>query len=104
LPVIPDIAAYLAVLARARVFVTGDTGPLHFAVALKVPTVSLWGPSPFEQWHPREKPHQVLRSERCQCPGYFHVCDKNNLCMKTISAERVLAAVELILHGASAAV
>jgi ADP-heptose:LPS heptosyltransferase len=42
---IPDLALYLAVLKRAAVFVSGDTGPLHFAAGLGVPTISLFGPS-----------------------------------------------------------
>lgn len=33
-----------AVIARARLFVGGDTGPTHFAAALGVPTVSMMGP------------------------------------------------------------
>lgn len=33
-----------AVIARARLFVGGDTGPTHLAAALGVPTVSMMGP------------------------------------------------------------
>ena len=33
-----------AVIARARLFVGGDTGPTHMAAALGVPTVSMMGP------------------------------------------------------------
>ncbi|MDB6028837.1 MAG: hypothetical protein JWM68_5060 [Verrucomicrobiales bacterium] len=100
LPVIQDLAAYLAVLRRAKIFVTGDTGPLHFAVALKVPTVSLFGPSHVVQWRPMEEPHQVLCGVRCQCLGHFHVCDKGNLCMSSITPEQVMSAVQVILNRA----
>lgn len=34
-----------ALLARCRLVVTGDTGPLHLAAALDRPTVALFGPS-----------------------------------------------------------
>jgi lipopolysaccharide heptosyltransferase II len=34
-----------ALLARCRLLVTGDTGPLHLAAALDRPTVALFGPS-----------------------------------------------------------
>ena len=104
LPVVNDLSAYLAVLQRAKIFVTGDTGPLHFAVALKVPTVSLFGPSHVVQWRPMEQPHQVLCGARCQCPGYFHVCDKANLCMSSITPEQVMEAVDVILKKSQPAV
>ncbi len=97
LPVIPDLSAYLAVLQRARIFVSVDTGPLHFACALKVPTVSLFGPSHVVQWRPLGEPHQVLCGVRCQCLGHFHVCDKNNFCMASITPEQVITAVDNIL-------
>ena len=42
---VPDLALYLAVLRQARGFVSGDTGPLHFAAGLGVPTLALFGPS-----------------------------------------------------------
>lgn len=32
----------LAVMSNMQVLVTGDTGPLHLAIALKTPTVSLF--------------------------------------------------------------
>jgi lipopolysaccharide heptosyltransferase II len=34
-----------ALLARARLLVTGDTGPMHLAVAVGTPTVALFGPA-----------------------------------------------------------
>ncbi len=46
LPFIPELPLFLAVLQRATLFISGDTGPLHFAAALGVPTISLFGPSP----------------------------------------------------------
>ena len=44
LPQIAELPLFLAVLARAGVFISGDTGPLHFAAGLGVPTISLFGP------------------------------------------------------------
>lgn len=35
----------IAVLRRARVLVTGDTGPMHLAVAVGTPTLALFGPT-----------------------------------------------------------
>lgn len=35
----------IAVLRRARLLVTGDTGPMHIAVAVGTPTLALFGPT-----------------------------------------------------------
>ena len=61
LPPVPELPLFLAVLARAGVFIAGDTGPLHFAAGLGVPTISLFGPSSPVQWAPIGRRHQVLR-------------------------------------------
>ena len=52
LPVVPELAQFLAVLKRAEVFISGDTGPLHFAAGLGVPTIALFGPSSPARWAP----------------------------------------------------
>ncbi len=40
-----DLQASGALLRRARVAVTGDTGPMHLAVAVGTPVVALFGPT-----------------------------------------------------------
>lgn len=46
---LPDAGGTLgslkALLARARVLVTNDTGPRHMAIAMRTPTVALFGPT-----------------------------------------------------------
>lgn len=44
-PPLLDFAGLARVSAAARLFVAGDTGPLHLADALGVPTVALFGPT-----------------------------------------------------------
>jgi len=41
-----DLIQFAALCQRARLMISGDTGPLHLAVALGTPTVSILGPSP----------------------------------------------------------
>ena len=40
-----SISELIALTRRARLFVGGDTGPLHLAAALKVPVVAIFGPT-----------------------------------------------------------
>jgi ADP-heptose:LPS heptosyltransferase len=85
----PDLALFLAVLKRARLFVGCDTGPLHFAAGLGVPTIALFGPSSISQWAPLGAQHRVLSGAPCRCDGSVGVCQSSNPCMATISPEAV---------------
>ena len=96
LPAIPDLPTFLAVLRRARLFISGDTGPLHFAAGLGVPTISLFGPSPAGEWAPLGEPHRMLQADNCTCGGDTAVCLSPNPCMASISSEVVL---RLVLAG-----
>jgi heptosyltransferase-1 len=40
-----SISELIALTRRARLFIGGDTGPLHLAAALRVPTVAIFGPT-----------------------------------------------------------
>jgi ADP-heptose:LPS heptosyltransferase len=93
---IPDLALYLAVLKRAAVFVSGDTGPLHFAAGLGVPTISLFGPSTPVRWAPVGEQHQVLTGSLCCC-GNVSICQSANHCLAAIMPKQVLAGLQSIL-------
>ena len=97
LPPVPELPLFLAVLARAGVFISGDTGPLHFAAGLGVPTISLFGPSSPAQWAPIGKRHQVLRGNSCACDGNLSVCQSANHCLAAISPEQVFACLQAVL-------
>ena len=94
LPVISELPLFLAVLQRAALFISGDTGPLHFAAALGVPTISLFGPTPSARWAPLGARHQVLTGGLCNCDGNSLVCLDARHCLAKISAEQVFAALQ----------
>ncbi|MGO9479867.1 MAG: glycosyltransferase family 9 protein [Limisphaerales bacterium] len=100
LPPSPDLATFMAVIKRARLFVTGDTGPLHIAAGLGVPTLALFGPSPAAQWAPLGQQHRVLQGGPCTCPGQVGVCQSQKPCMAAISPEAVLQMVRQALPSA----
>jgi heptosyltransferase-1 len=39
------IGQLIALMRHARIFIGGDTGPLHLAAALGIPSVALFGPT-----------------------------------------------------------
>ncbi|MDR1190539.1 MAG: glycosyltransferase family 9 protein [Verrucomicrobiales bacterium] len=92
LPPVRDLALFLAVVRRARVFVSVDTGPLHFAVGLGVPTVSLFGASGARSWAPQGPRHRVLTGGKCRCPQAWKTCANHAACMVNISSGRALEA------------
>jgi len=93
LPRLPDLPNFLAVLKRARLFVSGDTGPLHFAAGLGVPTIGLFGPSSAGKWAPLGKPHRASQSAPCTCGPDTSVCLSPNPCIASISPEAVFRLV-----------
>jgi len=44
-PVSCSLTELIALMRRARLFIGGDTGPLHLAAALRIPVVAIYGPT-----------------------------------------------------------
>ncbi len=86
----------LALLARASVFASGDTGPLHAASMVGVPVVQLLGPTdPIEN-----APGPGSPSRRVHAPLICSPCRRGcteAACMKVLSPEAVVEAI-LDLH------
>lgn len=57
-----DLSTLLALVARADVLISNDTGPAHLAYASRTPSVTLFGPSTdLERWGPlNQERHAVL--------------------------------------------
>ena len=94
LPPVPELPLFLAVLARAGVYISGDTGPLHFAAGLGVPTISLFGPSSPAHWAPVGEQHRILTGSACACDGNLSVCQSANHCLAAVSPEQVFASLQ----------
>jgi ADP-heptose:LPS heptosyltransferase len=90
LPLITELPLFLAVLKRAAVFISGDTGPLHFAAGLGVLVISLFGPSPPARWAPIGPRHQTLSGTTCACSGHSAICQSTAHCLAAITPEQVL--------------
>ena len=83
----------IALIARFDIFITNDSGPLHLAMALNVPTLSFFGPESPLVYGPRESIHRVLyKGGDCSpCISFSNAkqvsCRKNAECIKSISVE-----------------
>ena len=90
-----------ALLRRCRLLVSGDTGPLHMAVALAVPTVGLFGPTnprKYGPWGGQQEgwPGATVLRHPVPCPQ----C--NRPCVHTISSEECLAAAAACMANSEA--
>ena len=82
-----------------KTVISGDTGPLHFAAALGVPTISLFGPSLAVQWAPVGEKHHALTGGVCGCDGNSPDCRSARHCLAEITPQRVFAVLEETLRA-----
>ncbi len=94
LPVLPptdSLDLFLALLNEARGFISGDTGPLHFAAGLGTPTIGLFGPTDSRRWAPPGKLHQRVQGGFCPCSGHAAACRYERPCIEKITPEQIFA-------------
>lgn len=101
-----DLAELRALIARSRLFIGGDTGPLHVAATTATPIVSIYGPTLPARSAPWRDPDLVSFSvERTDLgcrPCDQRVCAHGDYrCLTTIAPDAVIDAAEraLQVHG-----
>jgi heptosyltransferase-2 len=100
------IPQFIALLQRCRVFITNDSGPMHLAAALGVPTIALFGPDTPTRYGPRGAQHTIFYKPPPCSPCYNFYDNKSNrcknevyqCCLKSITVEEVVAAAEKYLR------
>jgi len=100
---LPETAA---VIQKSALLLSGDSGVLHIAVGLDVPTVSLFGPGRAKKWAPRGERHIVINKELscspCTVFGTTPPCPNNTRCMSDITVDEVVNAVTMLLTSVGA--
>lgn len=95
-----------AIIQKSALLVSGDSGVLHIAVGLDVPTVSLFGPGRAKKWAPQGDRHIVINKELpcspCTTFGTTPPCPINARCMRDITIDEVVNAVTMLLTSVGA--
>ena len=91
-----------ALIRRSAISITNDLGPMHLAVALDRPVVSIFGPTdPF--WiGPYRRANAVLHADLECSPCYLRKlkhCHHDHACMRSVSAPAVIERAEHILSA-----
>lgn len=94
-----DLRQTVAVISQLNILVCNNSGPLHIATALDVPTVSFMGPTEQGHWMPLGNDHEVLRQDDLECIGCNNgTCARGDLaCMRRIKPEEALKCIIRLL-------
>lgn len=98
-----DLAELRALIGRSRLFVGGDTGPLHVAATTATPVVAIYGPTlPVRStpWRSTDIPTESIEVAGLPCrPCDQRVCEPGDFrCLTTLKPDVVLAAAERALR------
>jgi heptosyltransferase-2 len=87
------------IIERCSLFISNDTGPMHLAFAVGVPTIGLFGPGEWQRWAYNDKGFFPIHHWVDCWPCYKDICDRGHICMKKISVEEVIEKVKIALEG-----
>ncbi|MGA3126611.1 MAG: glycosyltransferase family 9 protein [Candidatus Korobacteraceae bacterium] len=90
-----SLSELMALARRARLFVGGDTGPMHLAALLGVKTIALFGPTNPARNGPYWTGTQVLR-DPASITSYSHKRTVDSG-LEKITVDRVMAEIEALL-------
>jgi len=96
-----NIRELIALIAGARIFVGNDSGPVHLAAACERPSVVIYGPTNFVQWHPWRTEYRALHTDAVFDPqrGDKSLAVRERRSISSIGVEEVLNACYEVLAG-----
>ena len=100
-----DLQELRALIGRSRLFVGGDTGPLHIAATTMTPVVGIFGPTLAARsapWRPSEALTISVEPQELPCrPCNQRVCAPGDFrCLTTLMPDTVIRAAERALSPA----
>jgi heptosyltransferase-2 len=97
------LGQFIDLAAACRLFLTNDSGAMHIASALAVPTVAIFGATDDAGTGPTGPLARVVREPADCAPCLLRECPIDHRCMTRVSADRVTeAALQLLEESAPA--
>jgi heptosyltransferase-2 len=93
-----DLRAFIDMTAACRLFLTNDSGAMHIASALGVPSVTVFGPTDETATGPLGLSARVVRDPVECAPCLLRECPIDHRCMTRVTAEVVVTAAEDLLR------
>ena len=87
------LAELISELQRCDLLLTNDTGTMHLAALLAVPTVSIFGSTEPHRTGPLGAGHRILRHHVECSPCFLRECPLDFRCMREITAAEVTTAI-----------
>ncbi len=90
---------FMALLARVKVLITNDSGPMHISSALDVPTIAVFGSTdPLLTGPSAEKARVIIKKTECS-PCFERVCRYGHYkCLSAISPDEVFHEAEALMR------
>lgn len=88
-----DVRQAAALLARARICLTNDTGLMHVAAAVGTRVLAVFGATDIVTTPPRGQGHVIVREPVDCSPCLLRHCPIDHRCMERISVDRVWSAL-----------
>ncbi len=90
-------AIYL--ISQCRLFVSNDSGLMHIAGALSIPTIAIFGSTNHITTSPAGNSFTIVRKDVSCSPCLKETCPDDFRCMKLISVENVFEAAQNLLNN-----
>lgn len=85
-----DLTALAAVMSRLSLYITNDTGPMHIAAGLGVPTIAIFGPTSPEETRPIGANVTVIRHKADCAPCFKRECPVDHRCMTAVTVHEIV--------------
>jgi heptosyltransferase-2 len=93
-----SLAEFIAALVSARLVLCNDSGAMHVASALGVPTLAVFGSTEPQLTGPMGARSRVLRHHVPCSPCFLRECPLDFACMKSITPQMAIEAAEALLR------
>ena len=87
-----DLETLVGLLAEASLVIMNDSGPMHIAAALGVPTVAVFGSTDAEVTSPVGRRTRVVRHQVECSPCLLRECPIDHRCMEAVTVDQVFEA------------